>query len=148
MDCQVVHVQGKSNEVAPGWGREKFEWKQLGDPWMWVDVASQGHEILPIRSPIIERAGEPLRAHFHNRLPTTPRHQPHHPRSIGPIRQHAHVAARSTSPIKVPGDCADDQFGRRCGRIPVEWFPRVSGRHSRPDFQVASSDLESSWRYA
>jgi hypothetical protein len=33
---------------------------------MQVDVASHGHEILPIRSPIIESAGEPqLRAQFH-----------------------------------------------------------------------------------
>lgn len=65
LDGQVVHVQGAINEAALWGSREEFEGDQEEDPRVHVEVASHGHEILTMRSPIIKSAGERLfRAHF------------------------------------------------------------------------------------
>jgi hypothetical protein len=60
VDGQVVDVQGAINEAALWGSREEFEGDQEADPRRHVDVASHGHEILSIRSPIIksDTAGE------------------------------------------------------------------------------------------
>jgi hypothetical protein len=59
VDGEAVYVQGASNEAALRGSREELEWNQETDPEMQVDVVTYRHEILSIRSPIIESAGEP-----------------------------------------------------------------------------------------
>ena len=65
-----------------------------------------------------------------NQLPTTPRHQPHRPTSRGPVRQHAHDAARSTRPIKVSGDCAEWLACTHFRPAYVERFPTSNVKKS------------------
>ena len=61
----MIDDEGAMLEAAPGEGREEFGGEQQRDPWLRVEMASHGHEILAIRSPVIESAGEPrLCAHF------------------------------------------------------------------------------------
>src|SRR5262249_22528771 len=60
VDDQMVGVEDVILEAALWRGREEFEWKQPGNPWMRIGVASHGHQILAIRSLTIESdtAGE------------------------------------------------------------------------------------------
>jgi hypothetical protein len=55
----VFDVKDVTCEAALGRNREEFEGKQDINPWMQIGAASRGHQILPIRSPLIESAGEP-----------------------------------------------------------------------------------------